>query len=55
MKEIFEKLIDALSAEPCYLAIVSAMIVSYFIINNNNKHLQKMEEIRISQFKKATS
>lgn len=45
-----DQLIDALSVEPCYLAIVSAMVIAYFIIKNNNSHLQKMEEIRVSQF-----
>lgn len=47
---MFDKLIESLAANPCYLAIVSAMIISYFIIRTNNKHLQEMEKLRISQY-----
>ena len=49
---MLDKIIESLGSEPCYLAIVTAMIIAYLIIKNNNNHQQRMEEIRIAQLKK---
>jgi hypothetical protein len=47
--ETINSIVEALAQEPCYLAIISSMTIAYFIIANNNKHSQKMEEIRFKQ------
>ena len=49
--EISNNLINAMSKEPCYLAIIVIFIICWLIIRSNNKHQEKMEIIRIKQSK----
>lgn len=51
---MMNNVIESLSSNPCYLAIISAMIIALLIIKSNNRHQQKMEEIRVSQLMKVS-
>lgn len=50
-KEVAQSLIEALGVDPCLLSIIAVFVISLLIIMANNRHQQKMEEIRMKQFK----
>lgn len=55
---IFDKLMELLKDQPCFLSNVVIFIVScffaYFIIKLNYRHALKLEETRIKQFKEIS-
>jgi hypothetical protein len=50
-KEVATGFFNAMIDEPCMMTIVVILIISLLIIRSNNKHQEKMEEIRMKQFK----
>lgn len=55
---IFDKLMELLKDQPCFLSNVVIFIVAcffaYFIIKLNYRHALKLEETRIKQFKEIS-
>lgn len=47
---VIGKVVDSFQADPCYLLIIIVLVIAYMIIQNNNKHSEKMEQMRLQQF-----